>query len=150
MIRFLRIKIFSYAGHLPMHSYAPFMIVRIMCGASWSIYEGVYTFERTLAKGRRLKDLRGIHLLYIDGSIIYELIIIFFSFKMEETSQPSIDAFLLCIIMERLRASTYVNLLTNKASLSKRKSAFLLHALCGSFLGASRRTILRQTSWTRS
>jgi hypothetical protein len=43
MTRFLMIIFLSHAGHLPVHSYAPFMVVSTVCGASRPVYGGVYT-----------------------------------------------------------------------------------------------------------
>jgi hypothetical protein len=44
MIKCLMIKFFfSFAGHLPVHWYTPFMVVSSAGGASRPIYEGLYT-----------------------------------------------------------------------------------------------------------
>jgi hypothetical protein len=42
MTRFLMIEILPYAGHLPVHNYTLFIVFSIECGASQSIYRGVY------------------------------------------------------------------------------------------------------------
>jgi hypothetical protein len=43
MTRFLITFFFSYAGHIPVHNYAPFMGATLACGASRPLYGGVFT-----------------------------------------------------------------------------------------------------------
>jgi hypothetical protein len=45
MTRFQRLKFFSYAGYVPVHNFAPFMVVSSTCEEPQPVYEGVYTVE---------------------------------------------------------------------------------------------------------
>jgi hypothetical protein len=40
--KFLNDKLFYYACYLPVHNFAPFMVIFITCGESRSIYGGIY------------------------------------------------------------------------------------------------------------
>jgi hypothetical protein len=46
MTRFLMIKFFSHAGHLPVYCFAPFMVATSTLGGPRTLYEGVYTVRK--------------------------------------------------------------------------------------------------------